>query len=129
MAYPDDIFERTASRVLRTMLLIAIIGSLVALLWRGWRYGLGFGAGALASWVNFRWLRGFVRGIGPGGKPNAFMLLVTLRYLLLAGAAYVILRYSKLSLAAIFAGLFVSLAAVIVEVLIQLTYARRNLDR
>lgn len=127
MADADDVFERTASRVMRTMLLVAAIGSLAALSWRGWRYALGFAVGAAASWTNFRWLRGFVAGIGPGAKPSGFMLFFALRYALLAGAAYVILRYSKIGLAAMLAGLFVSLAAVIIEALIQLVYARRNL--
>jgi hypothetical protein len=128
MAEPDDIFHRTAARVMRTMLLVAVIGSLAAL-WRGWTYGAAFAVGAGASWLNFRWLKGFVAGLGPGGKPSGFMLLFALRYLLLAGVAYVILRYSKLSLPAMLAGLFVSLAAVIIELLIQLGYAGRNLDR
>jgi hypothetical protein len=127
MAEADDIFHRTAARVMRTMLLVAIIGSLVAL-WRGWTYGVGFAVGAWVSLLNFRWLKSFVAGLGPGGKPSGFMLFFALRYLLLAGGAYVILKYSKLSLPAMLAGLFVSLAAVIIEILIQLGYARRDLD-
>ena len=128
MADAEDIFERTAASVMRTLLLVAMIGSLIALAWGGWQYGLAFALGAAASWLNFRWLRAFVAGLGPDGKPSGFMLFLLLRYALLAAAAYVILKYSKLSLPAMFAGLFVSLAAVIVEVLIQLGYARRNLD-
>jgi hypothetical protein len=128
MAETDDVFDRIAARVMRTMLLVAVIGSLVAL-WRGWTYGVAFAVGAWASWLNFRWIKGFVAGLGPGGKPSAFALFFAVRYLLLAGFAYVILRYSKLSLPAMLAGLFVSLAAVTIEVLIQLGYARRNLDR
>jgi hypothetical protein len=130
MAETDDIFHRTAARVMRTMLLVAVIGSVVAL-WRGWTYGAAFAVGAWASWLNFRWLKAFVAGLGPGGKPSGFMLFFALRYLLLAGAAYVILKYSKLSLPAMLAGLFVSLAAVVIEILIQLglRFARRDLDR
>jgi hypothetical protein len=128
MAEADDIFERTASRVMRTMLLVTVIGWLIALAWRGWRFGLGFALGAAASWVNFRWLRGFVGGLGAGAKPGVFALLFAVRYLLLGGAAYAILRFSKLGLPAMLAGLFVSLAAVTIEILIQLGYERRNLD-
>jgi len=130
MAETDNIFERTVSRMMRTMLLVAAIGTLVAL-WRGWTYGAAFAVGAWESWLNFRWLKGFVAGLGPGGKPSGFALFFALRYLLLAGVAYVILRYSKLSLPAMLAGLFVSLAAVAIELLIQLGlgFARRNLDR
>src|SRR5580692_12553123 len=128
MAETDDVFDRIAARVTRTILLVAVIGSLVAL-WRGWTYGGGFAVGAWASWLNFRWLRGFVAGLGPGAKPSGFALFFALRYVLLAGAAYVILKYSKFSLPAMLAGLFVSLAAVAIEILIQLVlgFARRNL--
>jgi hypothetical protein len=129
MADADDIFDRTAARVIRTMLLVAAIGSLAALAWRGWTYSVAFAMGAWASWLNFRWLKGFVAALGPGGKPSGFALFFALRYLLLGGAAYVILKYSKLSLPAMLAGLFVSLAAVAIEILIPLGYARRNLDR
>jgi hypothetical protein len=125
MADANDIFERTAARMMRTMLLVAVIGSVVAL-WRGWTYGVGFALGAALGWLKFRLLRGFVAGLGPGGKPTGFVLVLTLRYLLLAGIAYAILKYSKLSLPAMFAGLCVALAATIIEVFIQ--NARRNLD-
>ena len=121
----DDIFERTAARMLRTMLLVAVIGMVVAL-WRGWTFGMGFAVGAAISWLNFRWLKGFVAGLGPGGKSTGFLLFFALRYLLLAGIAYVILKYSKLSLPAMFVGLFVALAAATIQVLFQ--YARRDLD-
>jgi hypothetical protein len=121
----DDVFQRMAARMMRTMLLVAVMGSVVAL-WRGWAYGMGFATGAAISCFNFRWLKGFVAGLGPGGKPTGFMLFFALRYLILAGAAYVILKYSKLSLGAMFAGLFVALAAATIEAFIQ--YARRNLD-
>src|SRR5580658_2211381 len=114
MAESDSIFELTVAGVMRTMLLVAVIGS-VAALWLGWTYGIGFALGAAISWLNFRWLKSFVAGLGPGGKPSGFMLFFALRYLILAGAAYVILKYSKLSLGAMFAGLFVALAAATIE--------------
>lgn len=123
-----DIFERTTERVSRTILFIGCGGGLAALAWRGWPAGVGFAAGTAAAWFNFRWLKGFVGGLGPGGKPGAFAVLFAFRYILLAAGAYVILRFSKISLPAFFAGLFAPLAAVIVEVLIQFRYERRDLD-
>lgn len=123
-----DIFERTSARVSRTILFIGCAGGLIALAWRGWRGGAGFALGSAAAWLNFRWLKGFVGGLGPGGKPGAFAVFFAFRYILLAAGAYVILRFSKISLPAVFAGLFTPLAAVIVEVLIQFRYARRDLD-
>jgi ATP synthase I chain len=123
-----DIFERTAGRISRTIVAVALAGAAAAFAWRGWPAGLGFALGAAAAWFNFRWLKGFVAGLGPGGKPGSFAVFFALRYLILAAGAYVILKYSKLSLPAALAGLFTPLAAVIVEVLIQLRYERRDLD-
>ena len=123
-----DIFERTVARTQRTMAFVAIVGAMGALAWRGWVDSASFLAGALASWFNFRWLKGFVAGLGPDGKPSASAVLFVFRYLILAAGAYVILKYSKLSLPAALTGLFVPLVAVIIEALILLRYARRNLD-
>ena len=53
-----------------------------------------------------------------------FEIFLGLRYLILGGGAYVILRYSQISLTAVLAGLFVSIAAVIVEILFELGFAR-----
>ena len=128
MASEPDIFERTAARVTRTIAALGIAGAFVAFAWLGWRAGLGFALGAAAAWFNFRWLKGFVAGLGPGAKPRRFSVFFAFRYIILAAGAYVILRYSKASLPAALTGLFVPLAAVIVEVLIQLRYERRNLD-
>ena len=46
--------------------------------------------------------------------------MLGLRYVLLAAAGYVILRFSEISLTAALVGLFVSAAAVIIEILYQL---------
>jgi ATP synthase I chain len=123
-----DIFERTGARISRTIQIIALAGALTAFAWRGWPSGLGFLLGAAAAWFNFRWLKGFVAGLGPGGKPGRFAVFFAFRYLVLALGAYVIFKFSRLSLPAALMGLFVPLAAVIVEVLIQLRYERRDLD-
>ena len=46
------------------------------------------------------------------------------RYLLLGLGAYAIVRFSEISLTAALVGLFVSTAAVILEILIELIYVR-----
>ena len=123
-----DIFERIVTRISRNIALIAFVGGSIAFAWRGWQAGLGFLFGAAAAWLNFRWLKSFVNGLGPGGKPGRFAVFFAFRYAILAAGAYVILRFSKSSLPAALTGLFTPLAAVIVEVLTQLRYERRDLD-
>jgi hypothetical protein len=51
-------------------------------------------------------------------------VLLGLRYVLLGAGAYVILKYTAISLPAALAGLFVPVAAVLIEILIELAYAR-----
>ncbi len=116
----------------RNMAIAALAGFVAAFAWRGWTAAIGFALGAAAAALNFRWLRRFVAGLGPAAsgskKGGLFAFFFALRYLLLAAGAYAILRYSKLSLPAALLGLFVPLAAAIVEVFTQLRYERRDLD-
>jgi len=96
---------------------------------RGWRWGLAFLLGAGASYINFRWIHRLVNSLGDAAAkrkpPRARVaVLLGLRYLLLGAGAYAILRFSTLSLAAVLLGLFVSVAAVILEILFELIYAR-----
>ena len=120
---PDDgFYERVTSRIFRVTLAIAATGSLVALLWLGWASGAGFALGAAISWVNFRWLKHAVDGLSGQRAPSRLAVLAGFRYLLLGGAAYVILRYSSISLRATLAGLFVSVTAVIVEIFFEVVY-------
>jgi hypothetical protein len=123
-----DVFESIASRLSRIIAILGMAGALAAFAWAGWPAGLGFAAGAAAAWFNFRWMKGFVAGLGPDGKPSKAAILFVFRYLILGAGAYVIVKLSKTSLLAALAGLFLPLAAVIIEVLLQLGYARRTLD-
>jgi len=107
---------------------LSATGAIAATIYGGWRWGLGFLAGAAASWFNFRWLKQLVDSLGSvatGSRPRrARAIFMGLRYVLLAAGAYVILNFSALSVAAALIGLFVPAAAVILEILFELIYAR-----
>ena len=90
---------------------------------------IGFLLGAGASYLNFRWLKRLVDSLGAtavsGRPPRARVaVFLGLRYLLLGAGAYVILKSSAVSLPAALAGLFVSVAAVVLEIVFELVYAR-----
>ena len=97
------------------------------LIFLGWRWGLGYILGAAAGYLNFRWLKKLVDSLGEAasGKPPRARVAVFLglRYLLLGAGGYVILNFSALSMAAAAVGLFVPVAAVILEILFELIYA------
>lgn len=124
MDLDDRYLERSIARMVRIMAIASVAGSVVLLAWSGWRWGLGFALGALASWLNFRWLKKLVdslRDAAEGRKPNPrAAVILGLRFLLLGAAGYAILNYSEISLTAALVGLFVSAAAAIVEILYQL---------
>ncbi|MBZ5623202.1 MAG: ATP synthase subunit I [Acidobacteriia bacterium] len=124
MTAPDELgYDRAAQRIGRIMAAIAALGTVVALAIGGWKWGAGFLLGSLLSVINYRWLRKLVEGLG--GKPPRGSVFLAFRYLLLGGIGYVILHYSPLSLTAVMTGLFVLMAAVFVEVIFEIVYARK----
>ncbi|MDQ2900605.1 MAG: ATP synthase subunit I [Acidobacteriota bacterium] len=112
---------RAIERLGRWILLLAVLGG-VAAEWRGgWRWSLGFLLGAAASYWNFRAIKKIVDRLAPGTKPpGRGIMRVLLRFLALALGAFAILRYSEISVRAALIGLFVSAAAVILEIVFEL---------
>jgi hypothetical protein len=125
---PEQAFTETAlRRITRGMAALAAAGCLACLILRGWKWGLAYLLGAAASCVNFRWLKSVVYSLGAAPDRRVsprFAILMGLRYALLAAGAYVIVNFTSLSLPAALAGLLVPAAAVILEIVFELIYAR-----
>lgn len=120
------LLERAVGRIWKLMWSVAAGGALAFLVWRGWTWSAGWLIGSAVSALNFRWLKQLTEALGgESAKPRTAVFL-GMRYLLLGGGSYVILKYSSISLPAALAGLFVSVAAVIVEILFELVYARNG---
>ncbi len=112
------------------MLGIALVAAaLIGFRW-GPRASVAFAIGAFASYLNYRGWRRVIERLASAaaGQTSApgfgSALLILLRLALVAGVAFVILRHSKESLVALLMGLFVSLAAILLELLIANIYAR-----
>jgi len=116
--------ERALQRIHKATFALAAGGTIALLAWRGWKWGAGFALGSAVSWLNYRWLKQVAYALGTDNPPKRLAVMLGLRYAILGGGAYVILRFSSISVAAVLWGLFVSVAAVIVEIIIQLAYAR-----
>ncbi|MGA2576053.1 MAG: ATP synthase subunit I [Bryobacteraceae bacterium] len=121
---PDEtLFETALRRIARGTVALAAAGCLVCLVLRGWKWAVAFLLGAAASYLNFRWLKRVVDALGGAlsARPSPkFAILIGLRYLLLGGGAYAIVNFTSLSLPAALIGLFVPVAAVIVEIVFEL---------
>jgi len=126
MADADTVFvERAMRRIFRGMLALSAAGTLAALWLAGWRNGISFLLGSAGAYLNLYWLHRLVEALGPGARRPRKGLLVVLatRYLLLGLAGYVIVKVFGLGLVALLLGLFVPAAAVLAEILYELTHA------
>ena len=118
----EDSYRRSLKRLLRFTLVAGVLGTLTAMVWRGPLTAVGFVAGALLSLINLRWWTMVANAIGGSGEAprSASAIVLSLRYLFIGGAIYVIVRVFKITPVAPLAGLLVTVAAVIVEALYQL---------
>lgn len=107
------------------MAALAVSGTAAAALLAGRPGALGFAAGAVFSIVNFWLWHRLVKRVGqtsdgPAGAGSAVGF--ALRYFLFAGGLYATIEYFEASLHAALAGIFVAVAAVLLEALIELIY-------
>jgi hypothetical protein len=116
--------ELALERIRKATFSLAAGGAIGVFAWRGWTWGAGFALGSAVSWLNYCFLKQVAYAVGRPQTRKRLLVLAGLRYLLFGGGAYVILRFSKISMPAVLFGLFVSVAAVMIEIIIQLAYAR-----
>src|SRR5579862_370194 len=119
----EDFYTIALARMSRLAAAVGVAGTRGALVWKGPRTAVGFLVGALISMVNLRWWTSLASALGntPGSPPlRGSTALLGMRYLLVGAAIYVIVKVLEITLAAVLAGLFVSVAAVIIEILFEL---------
>jgi hypothetical protein len=115
----DQWYERALGRIKRLIVVVGIAGTAAMLMVRGRQPAAGFLVGAGFSLLNFQLLCNFTTG--PGGSSKGIALvLASLRYVLIGGAAYVIVRVLEIPPLAVLAGLLSALGAVILEILYEL---------
>jgi hypothetical protein len=119
--------EPATRRIYRYLAGFSAAGAAAAGWYGGWPWVWGFLAGAAFSAMNFWFWHRLVNRVGRGTEADERrgsgpVVLFALRYGLFAGALYVILEYSEASLSAALAGIFVAVAAVLLEILFELFY-------
>ena len=116
-------YDRFIRRVSWIILALALTGSAVMTLVKGARIGLAFLVGAIVSYASFWGWRQVVDAVTPAPRKRSSFPFV-LRILLLFVLAYAIIRFLGLNVAAAASGLLVSAAAVFLELIFELIYAR-----
>lgn len=124
----DSKFYLAAARRIRfLMIALAVGGAAVAYALGGREWAIGYTYGACFSILNYALFKRIAERIGEPaengpGKATAAVLL-GIRYVTFGLLGYVIVKYFHVSFMAAVVGCLVSVAAVIVEILYELTYA------
>ena len=124
MAASDpQFYERALRRIGVLILALGTIGASALVSLKGFRMGLAFLIGALVSYASFWGWQHAVLALSPGAKQKRSWRFV-LRIVLLGAVALAIIKLLGLNVAAAVTGLLVSAAAVILEIIYELIYAR-----
>ncbi len=129
----ETFYSGAYGRIVRLMLVLAVALSAGAYLRFGVPVAAGFAVGCAIAILNFHWLKRVVsaladRATDTGRRQSGagVVLRFLLRYLLVAAAAYVIFRVSLASLYGLLAGLFLPVAAILMEAAYELYAALRR---
>jgi ATP synthase I chain len=130
----EAFFAGVYQRLVGIMVVLGMAGTAAAWFRYNRIIALAFLVGSLIAVVNFHWLKGTVAAMGrrlpAQGKASAVWGIVIrflLRYILIAIAAYVILKSTTNSLYGFFAGLSVPVGAILMEALYETCRTFRNL--
>ena len=121
--------EGLEHRLWKISLGLGIPACLAALILGGLDSGLGFLAGAVLSWINFRWLKQGVDHLLEGTRSaqpppkraaRAAIFKYFLRYALIGLSLYATFRLDLLEIFGFFSGLLLVVGAVLVECVLQM---------
>ena len=129
----EAFYSGAYGRIVRVMMVLAAVLSVAALVRFGAAVAVGFVVGCTIGMLNFHWLKRVVsavadRTVGTGERPGStgVVFRFLLRYLLVAAAAYAIFRVSLASLYGLLAGLFLPVAAILIEAVYEVYSAVRR---
>ena len=114
---------RAEARLPRWMMLCGFLALIVILLYRQFTIAIGFGLGAALGILNYYWLHEAVEMLAKAGQSRIPKLLVAkflIRYPLAFGLVFLFLKTGWLPPMAILAGLFVPVAGILIEAIVQL---------
>ncbi|MCU1284624.1 MAG: hypothetical protein JWO13_974 [Acidobacteriales bacterium] len=129
----ESFYAGAYSRIVRLMVVVAAVATVGILARWGSRVGLGFALGCGIAGVNFMWIKRSVNAFADrivkadtdkpaGGSATSFAL----RFGLLGAVGYVIFMSSIVSLSGLLAGLFLPVAAILLEAMYETYVALRR---
>ncbi len=132
-AFAEDFLNRALPRIRKFMLALTGLGTLVCVVFFRWPVMAGFVTGAVVSFVNHLWLERAIDALGvrittqqSHERGGLIVLRALLRYVLIAGGAYVIFNVSLAGLYGFLGGVFLPIAAIACEVAVEVFVALRH---
>lgn len=129
----DEFFDGALERIRKLMLILAVLGLLVCLVFLRWPVAAGFAMGAGVSYVNHRWLERAVEALGERittgqsrERGGGIIFRAVLRYVFVAAGAYVIFNVSRAGLYGFLGGVCLPIVAVACEVAVELIVTMRR---
>ena len=106
---------------------LGLIGALILLIAKGPSWGGGFLIGAAFSLSGLEWWKAIGRALDGSGRRSVWSsaLLLSLRLPVVALVVYVIVNVSGIALGAVVAGLLVSTAGIVLEVLYEAVFPQK----
>lgn len=122
-ASEPDIYQRIIRRITFWIVVLGPLGAILLGISKGLGFGAGFLLGASLSYLSFwRWTK-VVDALTGASKPRSIGLWL-LRFAVLIGAGYVIVKYLEVTPVAVFMGLLVSAAAVVISITYEVIFVR-----
>jgi hypothetical protein len=128
---PDPgFYQRALARMPRWIALVTIV-ALPFVWWRGGSlWAASFVVGAIGGYWNYVGICRFAERLSQtstrDGRRSGFSARSLIRLLFIAAAAFVIIRFTRINLAAAFMGLFTPAAAVVIENLYELGFTQEK---
>lgn len=129
----DDFFDRALPRIRKFLLALSAAGLLTCTILFRWPVTVGFLLGAVVSYVNQLWLERAIDALGARitakqshERGGVIVFRALLRYVFIAGGAYVIFSVSLAGLYGFMAGVCLPIAAVGFEVVVEMFVALRR---
>jgi hypothetical protein len=122
-ANDSEFYDCVVRRISRIILGLGLIGAAGLAAFKGVATGFSFLIGAAISYASFWGWRQIVDAFGPSPKKRKPAFFV-FRLLALVAVAWVIIKFLGLNITAAALGLLVSGAAVVLEIIYELVYAR-----
>ena len=125
----DAYYAQAIRRITGLTALLGLLGAGVVLILRGPSVAGGFLVGAVVSLLNLEFWKLLARSLGRAitkPPPMAAAVFLGARYLIAGAVIYAIVKVSRITLGAVFAGLLVSLAAIILEILYEYAFLKQR---